>query len=79
MNKNLLFLTIFSLGYVFNDVLKEYDLNLIDNVKAEVAGMDHRDLRRDRDFKKAVAYIVEDCSVSGYVNGDHLYSTSISC
>ena len=79
MNKTLLFLTIFSLGYVFNDVLKEYDLNLINNVKAEVAGMDYRDLRRDRDFKKAVAYIVEDCSVSGYVDGDYLYSTSISC
>ena len=79
MNKTLLFMTIFSLGYVFNDVLKEYDLNLIDNVKAEVAGMDYRDLRRDRDFKKAVAYIVEDCSVSGYVDGDYLYSTSISC
>ena len=87
MNKTLLFLTIFSLGYVFNDVLKEYDLNLIDTVKAEVAGMDYRDLRRDRDFKKAVAYIVEgivediveDCSVSGYVDGDYLYSSSISC
>jgi hypothetical protein len=64
---------------VFNDVLKEYDLNLIDNVKAEVAGMDYQDLRRDRDFKKAVAYIVEDCSVSGYVDGDYLYSSSISC
>ena len=83
MNKTLLFLTIFSLGYVFNDVLKEYDLNLIDTVKAEVAGMDYRDLRRDRDFKKAVAFIVEDivedCSVSGYVDGDYLYGTSISC
>ncbi len=79
MNKTLLFLTIFSLGYVFNDVSNEYDLNLIGIVKAEVAGMDYRDLRRDRDFKKAVAYIVEDCDVSGYVDGDYLYSTSISC
>jgi len=79
MNKTLLFLTIFSLGYVFNDVSKEYDLNLINSVKAEVAGMSYRDLRRDRDFKKAVRYIVEDCSVSGFVDGDYLYSASISC
>lgn len=33
--------------------------------KAAVAGMDYMDLRRDRDFRKAVEYIVEDCSVSG--------------
>ena len=39
-------------------------------VKADVGGMDYRDLRRDRDFRKAVEYIVEDCSVSG---------SSISC
>ena len=79
MNKIVLFLTVFSFGYVFNDVLKEYDLNLIDKVRAEVAGMSYHDLRRDRDFKKAVRYIVESCSVSGYVDGDYLYSTSISC
>ena len=48
MNKTLLIK--FSLGYVFNDVLKEYDLNLIDTVKAEVAGMDYRDLTED--FRK---------------------------
>ncbi|MDC1115937.1 hypothetical protein OAT37_04245 [Alphaproteobacteria bacterium] len=79
MNKILLVLTIFSFGYVLNDVLEEYDLNLIDKVRSEVAGMDYRDLRRDRDFKKAVKYIVERCSVSGYVDSDYLYSTSISC
>jgi hypothetical protein len=79
MNKILLVLTIFSFGYVFNDILDKYDLNLIDKVSADVAGMDYRDLRRDRDFKKAVRYIVESCSVSGYVDGDYLYSTSISC
>ena len=36
MNKTLVFLTIFSLGYVFNDVSNEYDLNLIGIVKAEL-------------------------------------------
>ena len=64
---------------MFNDVSKEYDLNLIGIVKAEVTGMDYTDLRRERDFKKAVAYIVEDCDVSGHVYGDYLYSTSMSC
>lgn len=37
---------------------------------AEVAGMDYSDLRRDRDFRRAVEDLVEDCSVSG---------SSISC
>ena len=79
MNKIVLFLTVFSLGYVANDVLRENNINFIGKVNAEVAGMSHRDLRRDRDFKKAVKYIVERCSVSGYVDNDYLYSTSISC
>ena len=62
-------------------------LLFIAEANAEVAGMSHRDLRRDRDFKKAVIYIlennvgsiVENCTVSGYVDGDYLYGTSISC
>ena len=72
-------MTIFSFGYVFNNILEEYDLNLIDKVSADVAGMDYLDLTHDRDFKKAVKYIIERCSVSGYVDGDYLYATSISC
>ena len=32
---------------------------------ADVAGMDYIDLRRDRDFKKAAQYIVENCQVEG--------------
>ena len=79
MNRILLFVTIFSFGYMFNDVLKEFDLNLINEVSADVAGMDQFDLRRDRDFKKAVGYIVEDCEVRGYVDDGYLHSTSISC
>jgi hypothetical protein len=31
--------------------------------RAEVAGMDYRDLIRDRDFRRAVESIVEDCKV----------------
>lgn len=38
-------------------------------VNADVAGMDYRDLKRDRDFKKAVKSIVENCSVDdGYIS-----------
>ena len=71
MNKMFTFLTIFSFGYVVNDVLSENNINLIAQANADVAGMDYRDLRRDRDFRKAVEYIVEDCYI--------LMNTSISC
>lgn len=30
-------------------------------------------------FEAAVSDIVEDCNVSGYVDGDYLYSATISC
>ena len=60
MNRILLFVTIFSFGYMFNDVLKEFDLKLINEVSADVAGMDRYDLKRDYDFKRAVEDIVED-------------------
>ena len=34
-------------------------LNTSNTVRAEVDGMDFRDLRRDRDFKKAVWWVVD--------------------
>ena len=52
---------------------------------AEVAGMGYTDLRRDRDFRRAVQYIVDDCSIDGgyaNVNVDgtaYVYGASISC
>jgi hypothetical protein len=52
---------------------------MLEEAKAEVAGMTYSELRQDRDFKKAVAYIVESCSLSGYVAGDSLNGVSISC
>ena len=61
-----------------NDILRENNLDLINVANAEVAGMDNRDLRRDRDFKKAVQYIVENCGVTGYVDGDYIYRGDIS-
>ena len=36
---------------------------------ADVAGMNWRDLTRDRDFRRAVSGIVDDCSVSGTGTG----------
>ena len=60
MNRILLFVTIFSFGYMFNDVLKEFDLKLINEVSAEVAGMSRWDLKTDYDFKTAVQDIVQD-------------------
>ncbi len=51
----------------------------IETAHADVAGMDSYDLRYDYDFKNAVKSIVEDCDVSGHVDGEYLYSTDISC
>ena len=63
MKKFLVCFAIFSFGYIMNDVLKEVRFDLIDEVNAEVAGMDSYDLKYDYDFKKAVESIVEDCEV----------------
>ena len=41
-----------------------FNFSVIPEVKADVGGMNHRELRRDRDFKKAVKYIVERCYIS---------------
>lgn len=49
-------------------------LQFLPAARAEVAGMDHSDLSRDRDFRRAVEGIVEDCQVS--VDTD---TGSISC
>ena len=40
-------------------------VNLSIKAHAEVAGMDSADLRRDRDFRRAVQSIVEGCTVDG--------------
>ena len=59
-------------------VIERGGVSLFEEANADVAGMDHRDLRRDRDFKKAVKYIVQRCSVTGYVEDDYLHSSDIS-
>lgn len=40
-------------------------VNLATRVDAKVAGMDAWDLKRDRDFQKAVSEIVEKCAIDG--------------
>ncbi len=64
MNKILIFVTVFSFGYIANDIVREHGLDPIGKVYAEVAGMDYFDLKSDYDFKKAVRSVVEsDCEV----------------
>ena len=41
------------------------EVDFISAAYADVGGMNYRELRRDRDFKRAVRYIVESCSVDG--------------
>jgi len=78
-NKISIFLIVFSLGYVANDILRENNLDLINVANADVAGMDYEDLRRDRDFKNAVQYIVENCYVRGSTDQFQLYNSTINC
>ena len=47
-------------------IIFQPDLPLASEAKAEVDGMDRFDLEQDRDFRKAVESIIEDCVVSGY-------------
>ena len=35
------------------------DFSLINEVSAEVGGMDYKELRRDKDFRRAVKYVVD--------------------
>ena len=65
-NNKLIVLTAFFFGYVISDVVNNVSNGFISEVAADVAGMNYSDLRRDRDFKKAVKYIVSaNCSIRG--------------
>lgn len=65
----------FCFGVIGKTALDELGVDVIGAVYADVAGMDYRDLRRDRDFKRAVEDIVENCSV----REDIFMSVNISC
>ena len=58
-------LAAFCFGFTAKVALDEVGFDFVSAAYADVAGMDHRDLRRDRDFRRAVQYIVESCSVDG--------------
>ena len=55
----------------------------VPEANAESSSNNSYDLRYDYDFKSAVRSIaedvIEDCSVTGYVDDDYLYSSSIDC
>lgn len=56
----------FCCGFLGKTIVDETGIDIVSVAYAEVAGMDYRELRRDRDFKKAVRRVVENyCSVSG--------------
>ncbi|WOH70659.1 hypothetical protein RX330_20390 [Bradyrhizobium sp. NDS-1] len=40
-------------------------VNFASKARADVAGMDYMELKRDRDFRRAVQSIVEGCSLNG--------------
>lgn len=54
MNKLLLFITIFSFGYMFNDLVREQNLNFTTNANASVGGKNSIELARDQHFVDAV-------------------------
>ena len=66
-------------GYVVKDVVdtiqfhvgSDAQFQLVSEANAKVDGMNYRELRRDRDFKKAVRYIVS--------NNCTVYDSNISC
>jgi hypothetical protein len=57
-NLKLYILLAFFSGYFISDVIINNENGFMPNAKADVGGMDYYDLRRDRDFVKAVKYVV---------------------
>jgi hypothetical protein len=76
-----------SLGYVANDAVRELGFVGTGAAHAEVAGMSYYELRRDRDFRRAVEEIAEEaardliagCAVDGYVDDDYFYGGTLNC
>lgn len=63
MKNFICFAIIFSAGYFFNDLITNKNINPINSAQAKVADMDSDDLEDDKDFRKAVEEIIEDCEV----------------
>ena len=62
----------FAVGMLAGELRHRYDIVLVKPAQAEVGGMGYTQLRKDRDFKRAVEWIVEDCVSNGEGN-------SLSC
>ena len=65
--------SIFSLGYICNDIIGE----LISPAKAEVAGMNSFDLRYDWDFKQAVETIVNEALDNYYFDNNYNFENAV--
>ena len=63
--KILLLIATFAAGALFKTALDESGIEFVQRAYADVAGMDASDLRSDREFKRAVEYIVERCEIDG--------------
>ncbi len=71
----------FFAGFIVHATVGNGALSLFSTARAEVAGMDHRDLLKDRDFRKAVQQIAEQearrivdgCLINAYVEGRNVY------
>ncbi len=71
----------FLAGFIVHGAVGNGALSPFNSARAEVAGMDHHDLFRDRDFRKAVRRIAEqetrrivaDCLINGYVDGRSVF------
>ena len=72
MNKILLVITIFLLGFVSNDFFKKQKVNLTSEAHAKIDGKSWSQLVYDDDFKKAVKwYITNQCNIEIKLN--HTY------
>lgn len=75
--RHLLLALAFLTGYVVHDLTQNLNIGAIHEAKAEVAGMDHYDLKRDLDFKRAVQSIVDD-AISSSINAyDYNFSSAV--
>ncbi|PVZ66773.1 hypothetical protein DC094_16040 [Pelagibaculum spongiae] len=62
-SKQVLRAVLITLAITIPAALLLHEVTVVSQAYAEVADMDYRDSRRDRDFKKAVKYIIENCTV----------------
>ncbi|MDB4202779.1 hypothetical protein N9767_00115 [Planktomarina temperata] len=70
----------FCFGVLGKTALDAVGYQLVANARADVAGMDYRDLRRDRDFVSAVGSLIDDRvpdMIHGIVPGIVVYTCSV--